>query len=144
MLLETGLRTFLLATPELTTLIGSGASARLYPVVAPQNAAYPYAVYQRISTVRDRSTTGPTGATFARVQITVHGKPIVEDGDGYAAVRNVAEVIRKYIDGYSGALGDVYAQSVAIENERDEYDPSVRLYTASFDLAVWFTEARPA
>jgi hypothetical protein len=46
--IEEAIVTKMLATSDITDLIGSGSSARLYPLVVPQTAALPAIAYQKI------------------------------------------------------------------------------------------------
>jgi hypothetical protein len=91
----------------LQTVPGIGAP---YLGRAPQNAALPFTIYQRISGERWGTLTGPSGLAQSRFQI-----------DSYAATPEAAiaaaELIRQRIDGYSGTIGGVRLDSVSKDND---------------------------
>jgi len=144
MLLETALLKFLSQSVAVGALVGSGPDARIYPVVLPQTPTLPTLTYQRVGSVRDRAMRGPTGTSFARVQFDAWA-PATDAGGGYAAAKGLADAVRRAVDGYAGAMGDatvgtLFVQLVEVENDRDGYEPAVKLFRAGFDMAVWWTE----
>lgn len=70
MSLETKLYTLLSGTAGVTAL----CSTRIYPLVAPQEAALPLVVYTRISSGREYSLSGYSGFENLRMQIDCYGE----------------------------------------------------------------------
>lgn len=140
MLLEPALVTFLGQSPEVTALAGSGSAVRVYPLMLPQTPTFPALTYQRISGVRDRHQRGPSGTSFARIQCDAWAPATQADGSGYMRAKNLADAVRKAVDGYAGAMSSVFVQQVQVEGDRDIYESDAKLYRVSFDLLIWWTE----
>jgi len=110
-------------------------STRIYPLVAPQDAARPYLVYQRISTPRVRSHSGPSGLAHPRFQITGVAA-------SYSAARGLANAVRAALDGYSGAMGSAPGVQTAafVDNENDGYSDGIPAYIFRLDVILWHQE----
>ena len=61
-------RTFVIAQSSVNTLIGSGASARMYPDMLPQGSSLPAIAYWRVSTIHDQYLGRLSGMAAARIQ----------------------------------------------------------------------------
>lgn len=111
-------------------------SARVYPLVAPQDVARPYLVYQRISTPRVRSHSGPSGLAHPRFQITAVAST-------YGSARSLANAVRAALDGYSGAMGDAPGVQTAgfLDNEAENYLDDIPAYVVRMDFILWHAEA---
>ena len=131
MSLGQGLYDHLTADPAVTALIG----VRFTPAPALQGGATPYAVYQLIGIVRERTRAldGPNPLVRARVQIDVYA-------DTLLAAQAAAAAIRRALDGYRGLLGTVKAGSIMVEDDRDLYDRPAELRRVSFDVIIWHEE----
>jgi hypothetical protein len=114
-------------------LTGGAASAlvgqRVYPVIAPQNVAYPCITWQRISRTEVFSLEGPSGYADARVQIDCWAKT-------YGEARAVANAVRDDLNGW-----DNEGQPIAdcrLDSARDLYDPAAepKLYRSSLDFIL--------
>lgn len=127
------LRAFLLADPAIAAII----STRMYPVQLPQNPALPAIRYFRVSGNRPQSTTGPLGQTNPRVQIDCYALKFQDAND-------LAELVRKRLDGYRGPAGDDgdFIQGAFFQTERDlwEEQPLPGMYAVSRDYMIWFRE----
>ncbi len=135
MAIGAALRTFLLADAAIAVAIG----ARIYPVQLPQGTNQVSVRYTIVSGQRVHATPqGAMGLSGPRIQIDVYGP-------AYAEVHNVAELIRKRLDGYRGPAGSggdaTTIQGAFFDNERDGYEPEAKLYFLSRDYFVWFEEA---
>lgn len=136
MLLEVGLRTYLLENAEIRDLLGEGTAARIYPLVMPQAPARPTLVYRRVSTNRDRSTAGPTGTVAVRIQCDVWATSI----EAYFESCQIADAVRRACDGYTGPMGNVAVQECQFENDRHLFEGEPSLYHVMFELFIVFTE----
>jgi hypothetical protein len=115
-------------------------SVRLYPVAAPAAVTMPYAVYARVSAVRARGTTGPSGLVSARFQIDVYGAT-------YTSARDVAQSIRARLDGFrgtvSGAGWSCLIEGVSLLSDQDLHEPDIRpeaLFRVSQDYLIHHIE----
>lgn len=93
MIMEKALWQLIAAIPGLG--IGSGAAARIYHTIAPQNAQDPYVIIQRVDSSRWREINGPSGMVQATIQVDVYGQ-------SRYAVRGTAILIEQALDGYKG------------------------------------------
>jgi hypothetical protein len=118
-----------LTTGPMTALIAD----RVYPVVAPQNVAYPCITWQRISRTDVRSLQGPSGYADVRVQVDCWALT-------YTAVRQLAKAARQRLDGWDNDGQPV--ADCAIDSERDLYDPTAepRLHRTTLDFIITETE----
>lgn len=113
----------------MTALLASVAGGRRYWVRAPQTAARPFVVLQRISGVPDYHFQGPSGLVASRVQIDSYA-------DTYSSAKATARAIKTLLSGYSG--GDI--QAVFIDGERDlpavDAGDVTNLFRTSLDILV--------
>lgn len=128
-MIETDLRAYLMAHPEVGPLVGN----RIYPLALPQSPALPAVTYQRISTTRTRTKDGPTGAAEVRVQMSCWSMSYIE-------AKRVADAIRHALDGYRGSMGGHYVYVAASEGELDFYEPDTQLYQVAADYLIWYEE----
>jgi hypothetical protein len=131
----------MLATNAITTLIGSGSAARLYPLVVPQTAALPAIAYQKISSPKEQAHTGSSHLARSRIQFTC------EAGD-YATVKRLAIAVKQCWDSFAGIVSlsttdSLNIQGCAVDNDVDSaseqgaaVSPVVRL-----DVLIWHYEA---
>ena len=108
---------------------------RIYPLILPQNVAYPAMQYQRIDTPRPHTKAGPTGDANPRVQIGI-------SATSYPQAKAVAEAVRMAMKGFPGIRGGHRAASVICEDDRDDYEPepSPPVFRVILDFTIWFEE----
>jgi hypothetical protein len=113
---------------------------RVYPVAAPLAVAFPYAIYARVSAVRARGTTAPSGLTSARVQIDVYS-------DAYTGARAAADAIRKRLDGWralvTGSGWSCRVEGTSLLSDQDLHEPEIRpeaLFRVSQDYVIHHIE----
>ncbi len=121
----------------ITAIIGTNP-VRLYPLIAPQDAALPYMVFQQISGVRDYTMDGPSGYVDARYQITCWAAT-------YGGVVRLFEVVRKFFNGYHATIEGRKIQYVHFENEMDRLEnvPGTDVVQAKgkqIDVKITFNE----
>jgi hypothetical protein len=104
-----GLRSFLLNNigTALTSLVGSGASARVFPEDLPQGATLPAITYTTISDTPEHSI-GSNGSNFgrcgfsrARIEFEVYSQTASQS-------RNIARTIEANLSGPTNSLRGVY------------------------------------
>ncbi len=91
--LESAIIAQLLDHTGLSTLVG----ARIYPVIAPQGAARPYVLIQRISTPRSY-TMDNKAVVDSRIQIIIKS-------DTYGSSKSIAEQVKSALQHQMGSLG---------------------------------------
>lgn len=113
------------------------ASARLYPMVIPQDAALPAVAYQRISGVRVHDMQEAAHLAHPRYQFTVVAS-------SYSNARAVVNALRTALVGYMGTMGGaggVRVMAVFCENEIDNgFDQASGRFTIRIDFIVWHYE----
>lgn len=127
MTLESQLYRILSADSGVSALV----SARIYPLVIPQDVALPAIAYQRISGPRDHDQLGPTGLQEARMQFTVQAS-------SYASAKAVSEAVRAALDGFGGKSGIL---ATFLENEFDSDSDRLDSVTVRADYKLWYREA---
>jgi len=89
----------------------TSAESRIYPRL-PQGVTLPAIRYQRISTERTLSLTGPVGVNNGTVQVDCRA-------DSYSEAKDLADEVRGILHGYSGTWGTLTARLVNLETESD-------------------------
>jgi len=125
----------MLAAPAVARLI----SRRVYAVMAPASATYPFVVYRRSTIDREQTLGPPMGVPEVSIDYEVYGQT-------YEQAREAADAIRSTLDGYGGsALGCTVSQ-VALDNEQDDFVtlqggdlPPAYQITLTFD--IWWQES---
>ena len=117
-------------------------ATRIYPVTIPQAAPgatnIPAITYQRISTPRVRSLSGPSLLAYPRFQITSWHTT-------YTGAKALGEAVRAAMDGWAGVEVGWTISDSALEDERDIFDPSTELdtnrrYGVAQDFIIWHVE----
>ena len=111
------------------TTINTMISARMYPLVVPQDAIRPAIAYQVISNVPSYAQTGPAGHSRERIQLTL-------EGNTYAQARSLAREVRRKLGGYRGVVSDLTIGSIQIENDVDGYSETVRVPVVRMDALM--------
>ena len=117
---------------EVTALGG-----RIYPMVLPQNVAYPAVTYQRISATRHSSFGVDDAPVEPIIQVDIYGRRDV----GYGAHVTVADAVRSALQRYRDESATPPIYDIFIEAERDDYEDDTELYRKSFDLRAWYRES---
>jgi hypothetical protein len=107
---EAAIRNVLIADDDARALF----EERIYPVIAPMSATYPFVIYKRTGIQRESTINGPMGTPTVNLDITVIDAT-------YEAARQAADTIRSILDQYAGFVGGVYLQQVAVQNEADDF-----------------------
>jgi len=98
-----------------TLLISAGIfGSRVYPIIAPTSAGYPFAVYRRTNVERESTFVGPMGSPKVSIDLTVLS-------DTYESARTASDAAREELDMWSGQVDDVFINNVAVTNESDDF-----------------------
>lgn len=119
---------------EAASAVTALASTRIYPLYARQTAVKPFIVYQRISSVREHSHSGPSSLARPRFQFRCAANT-------YGEARQLADAVRGALDGYKGTVASVEIGSITFENEIDVEevadDSQSTVYSSILDFYVW-------
>lgn len=129
MAVEEDLVTLVAGTAAITSII----STRMWPSRRPQGSAVPSLVYQRISTPRRSTHTGPSGLAWPRFQFSCWGATL-------NAASDLADQLRFALDGYQGTVGGTYFAGIHIANELDDEDTETGHWRRIVDYTVWHRE----
>lgn len=135
------LKTYLKTKAAITTLIGSGTSARIYTQAPKQNATLPYIVYTVFLGSSEEHLGGITGMANNRIQLDCYG---ATEEAAYA----LAEAVRLApLQMFRGTMGSTYVHCVtSSEGSRAGYDrpekgTDSRRYWHSRDYSITYAEA---
>lgn len=92
--------------------VGSLAGDKIRPLVAFEDDATPYVVYQRITSEHHDHLSGTSGLARARVQVTAWG-------NDYGEAKVLATAVRAALDDWSGTAGGQVVSSTRLESMTD-------------------------
>lgn len=101
---------------------GTDAGARVYPVVAPDGVAKPYAVCQRVVFNSENVLSGSSGLTNTRMQV-----------DSYAQTNAGADALASQID----ALMAAWTKRNSSLGGQDLYESDTKLHRVQSDYSIW-------
>jgi hypothetical protein len=108
---EQAISTVLLSDPAVAAVVGQ----RIYPVLAPATAELPLMTWRRSGVQRSHTLSGPMGMPTVLLSIELFALT-------YEAVRDLADRVRRALDGYGGSPSDsVIVSNVSLDNETDGY-----------------------
>lgn len=107
---EAAIRQLLIDDEETEALIGD----RIFPIIAPMSAKYPFVVYRRTSLQRESTVNGPMGTPTVSIDFSCLS-------DTYETARTAADAVRKVVDQYAGFVGGVFLQQCYVDNESDDF-----------------------
>lgn len=153
MSLETDVRTYLLTKAGVTTYVGSGSSARVYAMRAPQpsptlrDASFPRITYTLISNNHIRGMAGSLGHADARMQISCFALRYLDDGTTKGA-KSLSNAVRIVMDGANTTMGSTRVRRCFLETEVDFYEPpehadDVGVYHVAMDFQLAYQETVP-
>lgn len=127
MRVEQNLVAFLKASSAITDIVQN----RISPVVIPQSSALPALVYRRAGYDGAHTFTGAVKIPTVRIELTSWD-------DDYNGTKQLADELRKLLDGYSGQMGTMTAYFVQLTHEDDTYDTQLDLYgtRSVYDIAA--------
>jgi hypothetical protein len=114
------------------------AGARVYPLVAPADAVYPFVTWRRVAVQRLQSLSVPAGTPRTTIDYTIFGAT-------YDQARQVSDAMRDVLDGYAGTVDTTVVHRANVENETDDFvtltgaelPPS---YAITMTVETWWDE----
>jgi len=136
--IESGLRDLLTGDAAVSALVGR----RVFPAPAPQDTAWPFVTWQRISGLRDQTLDGPSGMALPVFQIDIwcDSREQLQGASSYMPARAIADAVRRLLDGYTGMIGGNRAV-VMLLDERDLSEDEPRITRVSMDFRIRHEEA---
>ena len=122
MTLENDLHNALIQDTTLNAIIGD----RVYPLLIPQDAAYPAIAYQRISGKNLRSHDGADSLENVRVQLTLVA-------ESFEMVKNLEKEVNRGLDGKK--IGNLM---IFIENRTDDVSGNGLVWSERIDLKILY------
>jgi hypothetical protein len=121
-----------------STAVSSLVGTRVYPVVAPAEAVYPFVTWRRVAVQRLQTLSIPVGLPRVTLDFSIYGAT-------YNQARQVADAMRKVLDGYGGTVDNTVVHRASVENETDDFvtltgaelPPS---YAITMTVETWWTE----
>jgi len=92
--------------------IESAAGCRAYPAAVPEVEGIPYVTYEHQRTTWDRSIDGLENEATATYAISIYA-------DTYLAAQELARLVRRGVDNFTGSVGGVTITHCHIDDERD-------------------------
>ena len=108
-----GLVTHWKSISAITTLVGSGTSARIYPQRAKQKAALPYIEYLRGGGQSEKHHDGVSGHRLTLLYVYCYGATL-------AAADALAEAVRQNTANYRGDMSGVYVRRITCDDALDD------------------------
>jgi hypothetical protein len=92
--------------------IEKAAGCRAYPASVPEVEGVPYVTYEHTATTYDRTMDGTTNEATATYQVSVYATT-------YLAVQELARLVQRGVDNFTGEAAGVNIAHCHIEDERD-------------------------
>ena len=108
-----GLVTYWKSISAITTLVGAGTSARIYPQRAKQKAALPYIEYLRGGGQSEKHHGGVSGHRLTLLYVYCYGATL-------AAADALAEAVRQNTANYRGDMSGVYVRRITCDDALDD------------------------
>lgn len=125
-------RTFLLADPVISTLVGG---VRVHYGRLPQNQTEPSVVFNKISEVGDYVQTGDSDLNQIRMQVDAWAQST-------DAATQLSDAVRDKLSGGRGMVefgtDSVTIRGMFVASAHDDYDSVAHLYRASRDYFIWY------
>lgn len=118
---------------EADSTVAGLVGERIWPNRIEQFEAMPAITYLRVSTPRTKSHGGPSGLASPRIQVNCWGSDAT-------TARQVAEAVRRKVDGWSGVAGGVRVDGIFVDGDRDDLDTERGIQRIILDLRVWHGE----
>jgi hypothetical protein len=134
-MIEKALFTHVTSDTVIAALIGT----RFFPNQIPQKESLPAATYQQGKGDREHDMEGAVGMVNSEYTVICYG-------ESYSAAKELAEAVRKRLDGYSGIVGGVTIDVIMLTDELDvpEFKPGTDIlsrYGKRLTFTVWFKES---
>jgi hypothetical protein len=111
--------------------VSAHLAARVFPVGGRQGTDYPYATYQRVSTVGAAHLDGAADLEWPRFQIDVWGASAL-------AALNAAEAIRAFLDATERSGAGLSFLATFQDQRGPTLDEETRNFGCSQDYLIWY------
>lgn len=126
------------AVSAVTTIVGSGSSARIYALKLPQNPTLEAITFQQISGLRAHAFGVDRGTVEARFQVDIWGNTHEEARDLADAIRG--DGAASALSRWSGTQDSTVVQDVLLNTELVFYEEATEDYRVMQDYSIWFEE----
>ena len=118
--------------------VNSILSGRIYPVrFVGQPVTFPLIIWRRARIRREQAMSGPAGMPRVTVEYNVYGTT-------YESVRDLADRVRRVLDGYSVNQNNLVIRQVSLEDEADDLveteGSETSLYVVRQSYDIWWQE----
>lgn len=107
--------------------------ARIYPLITPEEGAYPALSYFRVDGPREHALEGPAGFAHPRIQVDAWA-------NDYATAKTLTEAVIAALDGYRGAVAGVSVSAIIALGDHDLYEPRTKTFHRAADFEVMHSE----
>lgn len=119
------------ATIPVTNLVGTGSTARIFPVRLPQKPTFEAITYQKVGMpTRVHAFGEDSGLMQARVAVSSWAPT-------YDRVKVLAEAVRDGLSRARGTFGGVVVQGMFFDNELDLFEDDTALHRVNQDYLIW-------
>jgi hypothetical protein len=94
--------------------VAAEVGQRIYPVLAPATAELPFIAWRRVAVAREQTLGGPMGMATVSLAVELYDTT-------YAAVRELADMVRVVLDGYGATVENTEVKNVSLDNEADGF-----------------------
>jgi len=114
-------------------LVSPAIPGGIYPVLLPQDATFPCATYQVISSTAGYDLHGKAGIEDTRVQIDIWSNTT------YAAAQAAQKAIRACLESFTGDLADgTHILDIRVANVTDYYDSGILSFRVQTDYIIQY------
>jgi hypothetical protein len=131
--IEETFRTHLAGNAAVAAIVG----ARIYPMVASQPAAFPYIVYQVISS--PEYIVKPRVATLRLVRKRIQVDGYAKGNGAYAAIKSLEAAIKAAAYLFTSSVNDSIVETRVLDAS-DDSEPEEGIYRVSIDVSILFNE----
>ncbi len=117
-----------------SALIGSGASARVYPQLLPHGQTLPACVFQMVDVDPVHASGTTVALRAAEYQITCYAST-------YEAAVGLADQVRDALSRHSGTVDGTVIQEVFYEQEQDTYEFDTSKFGRLMRFRIWYEGA---
>ena len=123
--IEAALASYIKLVEEITAIIGTGDSARIYPLALPQNPTYPAVTYQVISSPRHHDL----DIAYPRIQYTAFART-------YGQAKELAGYLRLHLQRFKGVLSGISIKQIQYINAVEFYQDDAGVYYIPQDFKI--------
>ena len=127
--IEAALASYIKLVEDITAIIGTGDSARIYPLALPQKPDYPAVTYQVISSPRHHDL----DIAYPRIQYTTFART-------YSQAKKLAGILRLHLQRLKGVLSGVAIKQVQYISAVEFYQDDVGIYYIPQDFKIIYEE----